>query len=339
MNQITSFRLCKLSNEELLSEIDKQTDQMYINGKIPDRQIPARPDKDYDLLVGELLLRFKALDTTIASSIEEAVGGEADKCMLDWLQSIMTNDNEYCEVFFAGLRDFNTGEAQSFQIESNPERFPTDSGKNIRDAILKAMAAYNPKNITQYLNSPKSKKEASIIDEFINSLPWNEKAKIGEYNLYDLIKSSIEYGSSQYKEAVNQPISEEKKTAELSSLAESEAIKSGYHQSDKTQFTTTPWMEHNIFVKGFIKGYNAKQPATVAGGAVWVKGKHPEKDGKYLCEFNQHTTDEGVPNEFSLIKWRSEDKESQLWWDYCVIRWLNENPTPLSVEAGEGNKK
>jgi len=68
MNQIVSFRLCKLSNSELLKKVDELTDKIYIDGKIPSRHIPARPDADYDLLVGELLKRFQELDTTLTIS-------------------------------------------------------------------------------------------------------------------------------------------------------------------------------------------------------------------------------------------------------------------------------
>jgi hypothetical protein len=59
MNQIVNFRLCKLGDDELLEKVDKLTDTMYQTGKIPDRQIPARPDGDYDLLVGELIKRYQ----------------------------------------------------------------------------------------------------------------------------------------------------------------------------------------------------------------------------------------------------------------------------------------
>lgn len=59
MNSLVSFRLCKLSDEELLEKVDQLTDEMYQTGKIHARHIPARPDQDYDLLVGELLVRFK----------------------------------------------------------------------------------------------------------------------------------------------------------------------------------------------------------------------------------------------------------------------------------------
>lgn len=64
-----------------------------------------------------------------------------DAKMLDWLQEIMTNDNNYCEVFFAGLRDFS-GKANKFQIESNPEKFTTVQGNNIREIIIEAMKFY-----------------------------------------------------------------------------------------------------------------------------------------------------------------------------------------------------
>lgn len=58
MNSIVSFRLCTLSTEELLNKVDAMTDQMYQVDKLPPRHIPARPDEDYDLLVGELIKRM-----------------------------------------------------------------------------------------------------------------------------------------------------------------------------------------------------------------------------------------------------------------------------------------
>lgn len=59
MNAIASFRLCKLSTEDLIAKIDSQTDNMFTDHKVPTRHIPARPDQDYDLLVGELILRVR----------------------------------------------------------------------------------------------------------------------------------------------------------------------------------------------------------------------------------------------------------------------------------------
>lgn len=61
MNSIASFGLCTLSDEELLQKVDATCDNMYRTGNIPPRHVPARPDSDFDLLVGELLLRFKKL--------------------------------------------------------------------------------------------------------------------------------------------------------------------------------------------------------------------------------------------------------------------------------------
>ena len=58
MNAITSFRLCTLTDEELVNRIDELTDNMFREQKVPTRHIPARPDSDYDLLLGELLVRF-----------------------------------------------------------------------------------------------------------------------------------------------------------------------------------------------------------------------------------------------------------------------------------------
>lgn len=60
MNALVSFGLCDLSDEELIRKVDEMTDEMYTTGIVPSRHIPARPNKDYDLLVGELCKRFYA---------------------------------------------------------------------------------------------------------------------------------------------------------------------------------------------------------------------------------------------------------------------------------------
>ena len=61
MNSIASFRLNTLTDNELLEKIDNLTDDMFKDQKVPLRHIPARPNADYDLLIGELLIRFKEL--------------------------------------------------------------------------------------------------------------------------------------------------------------------------------------------------------------------------------------------------------------------------------------
>jgi len=61
MNGIVSFRLCTLTDEQLIEKIDEVTDNMFREQKVPARHIPARPNEDYDLLIGELILRFGEL--------------------------------------------------------------------------------------------------------------------------------------------------------------------------------------------------------------------------------------------------------------------------------------
>lgn len=58
MNGLLQFKLCTLTDEELIKLVDETTDQMFKTGKIPYRHIPARPNEDYDLLVGELIVRY-----------------------------------------------------------------------------------------------------------------------------------------------------------------------------------------------------------------------------------------------------------------------------------------
>lgn len=52
MNAIVQFRKCTLTDKELLDAVNEGIDNMYETGKLPDRHIPARPDEDFDLLVG-----------------------------------------------------------------------------------------------------------------------------------------------------------------------------------------------------------------------------------------------------------------------------------------------
>ena len=61
MNNITQFRKTTLSNKELIEKIDKLTDKMFNTQKVPIIHIPVRPNEDYDILIGELLIRFNEL--------------------------------------------------------------------------------------------------------------------------------------------------------------------------------------------------------------------------------------------------------------------------------------
>ncbi len=55
---IVSFRKCTLSDSELLEKVGDRLGRLYQFGEIPMRHIPARPDDDFDLLVGELMMRY-----------------------------------------------------------------------------------------------------------------------------------------------------------------------------------------------------------------------------------------------------------------------------------------
>jgi hypothetical protein len=70
MNGIVSFRLLKLDTPALLEKVDAMTDEMFKEQKVPARHIPARPDADYDLLVGELVKRMQ----DAAKLLESAAG-------------------------------------------------------------------------------------------------------------------------------------------------------------------------------------------------------------------------------------------------------------------------
>jgi hypothetical protein len=55
---IVNFRLCKLSDHDLMKKISLHLESMYKTGKLPPRHIPARLEEDFDLLVGELMVRY-----------------------------------------------------------------------------------------------------------------------------------------------------------------------------------------------------------------------------------------------------------------------------------------
>lgn len=63
MNGVATFRKCSLSNDELIKRADGMIDSLYNENadrhKILSRHIPARPDEDFDLVLGEVLLRLR----------------------------------------------------------------------------------------------------------------------------------------------------------------------------------------------------------------------------------------------------------------------------------------
>ena len=74
MNAIVSFRQCTLTNEELREKVDEMTDELFDykhkskRDRILTRHIPAQPNDDYDLLIGELLVRFLEMEKELEES-------------------------------------------------------------------------------------------------------------------------------------------------------------------------------------------------------------------------------------------------------------------------------
>lgn len=62
-----------------------------------------------------------------------------DKMRIDWMEKMMTPDERFCEIYLAGLRDFTSGKATAFQIESNPDLIKYQSAPTLREAIDLAM--------------------------------------------------------------------------------------------------------------------------------------------------------------------------------------------------------
>jgi len=91
MNTIAKFRKCTLSNDELLRRVDEGTDNLYKTREIPGRHIPARPDRDYDLLVGELVLRFQELEAENKRLREKAEKWDA---LADKMEKFYAEDSD-----------------------------------------------------------------------------------------------------------------------------------------------------------------------------------------------------------------------------------------------------
>lgn len=108
MNAIVSFRLCKLSDEELSGKVDEMTDNLYEVGpeKIISRHVPARPDEDYDLIVGELIVRFGEVSRELKKSKDLFVAakektGALVKAIEKSMPIVNTGDEDDMEVYHA----------------------------------------------------------------------------------------------------------------------------------------------------------------------------------------------------------------------------------------------
>ena len=90
MNAISGFRLCKLPIEELLKRVDAGCDDMYKTGKIPDRHIPAQPERDFDLLLGELAMRFH----NTKEFVEQCLSEDPEDETLNHILKILNNKED-----------------------------------------------------------------------------------------------------------------------------------------------------------------------------------------------------------------------------------------------------
>lgn len=56
---LIQFRKCTLTDKPLAEAVAAGLNKMYSEPvAVPSRHIPARPDEDFDLLVGEIVVRF-----------------------------------------------------------------------------------------------------------------------------------------------------------------------------------------------------------------------------------------------------------------------------------------
>ena len=62
---IAQFRLTTLSDKDLAESVAQKLCEMYTEPvSVPTRNIPARPDEDFDILVAELIMRFMERNET-----------------------------------------------------------------------------------------------------------------------------------------------------------------------------------------------------------------------------------------------------------------------------------
>lgn len=56
---LIQFRYCSLTDQDLAEKVADGLNKMYKPPfRLPARNIPARPDEDFDLILGELIVRF-----------------------------------------------------------------------------------------------------------------------------------------------------------------------------------------------------------------------------------------------------------------------------------------
>jgi DNA repair exonuclease SbcCD ATPase subunit len=98
------------------------------------KQLEAE-NKEWAELLLDAAKKITGLQEKVKTLAEE---NKELKEMLGWLESMMLPDDNYCEIYLGGLRNFMEGHATAFQIESQPEKFKTTHGKTLLEAINNA---------------------------------------------------------------------------------------------------------------------------------------------------------------------------------------------------------
>lgn len=86
---------------ELLAKIDVYTDKMFQEQKVPTRHIPARPDDDFDLLIGELILRVQEMleiRTDFESKLKKSSIG-FEPVLTGWKETVTEDGTLHTPIF------------------------------------------------------------------------------------------------------------------------------------------------------------------------------------------------------------------------------------------------
>jgi len=91
-------------------------------------------------LFAELKFGRRAEDQKYLDRLINELNNEdyTDSEMLDYLQDIMTDDENFVEIYLSGIRNW-TGKARAFQLELNPSIDPVIEKTTLRQAISELM--------------------------------------------------------------------------------------------------------------------------------------------------------------------------------------------------------
>lgn len=84
---LIQFRKCTLTDALLAEAVAAALNKMYSDPvAVPTRSIPARPDEDFDLLVGEMTVRFiernTALNRILSLDLPQEIRGKINDILI-----------------------------------------------------------------------------------------------------------------------------------------------------------------------------------------------------------------------------------------------------------------